>query len=180
LARAAVHLEPLPAGLFHTVEKRIAAASRQRMVRRVLAGLSAAAVLVMAAMLWSQWPGSTPVAVTVDPPPLAHPHPPNAPAHLPASTGDARQQLALFVVSHRASDSPPGHRWARTAGFSQPSSSTNSARMARRRPPPPPEPPSTDQDPPQVLLSSARFGPRCIQPAARWPEDDPRGSAFGN
>jgi hypothetical protein len=165
LGQVGARLEPVPPELVERIERRLAAAQWRSRATRAVAGLAAAAVLLLSVLLWPERPATETAGPVVEAPVSPHeataPEPPTA----PLDPRGASEQLAMLVVSRCGSSCPAAHRWTRVPAVAPPARLVHRAFSvtvlgngeveAQQAP--------EVQERPKMLLSSSTIGVSCIQ-----------------
>jgi hypothetical protein len=120
LDRAGDSLESVPPGLVGRIERRITAAQWRSRAVKAVAGLAAAAVVVLSVLLWPERPVTGPSVSIVEKTTRPDATVPDEPAVGPIDRRAASRQLAMLVVSHCGSSCPAGPRWARVPEIAPP------------------------------------------------------------
>ena len=165
LVQAGAHLEPVPPGLVHRVEQHLAAAQWRSRAIRAVAGLAAAAVLVLSVLLWPQRPG-TELAVTIgEVPQMPRDQAPEGLDITPIDHQAASGELAMLIVSHCGRSCPSAHRWTRMPWIAPPPPFVNAGSAVRVLADAETEARQTGEvgESPQVVLSSPAAGVSCIR-----------------
>lgn len=165
LGHASAHLESVRPDLVCRIERGLAAARRQRWVTRAVAGLAAAAVLLLSVLLWPQAPPTRPTATIVDVPQKPHDWVPEKPPTASVGPRAASEQLAMLVVSHCGHSCPSAHRWTRMPRVALPTPSVRAGSAGRVQADDAAEarPAQGLPEPPKFLVSSSSKGGFCIQ-----------------
>lgn len=165
LGQASAHLESVRPDLVRRIQRRLAAARRQRWVTRAVAGLAAAAVLLLSVLVWLQAPPTRPTATIVGVPQKPRHLMPEKPPTASVEPRAASEQLAMLVVSHCGNSCPSVHRWTRMPRVASPMPSVRAGSAGRVQADDEAEarPAQGPPEPPKSLVSSSSKGGSCIQ-----------------
>lgn len=165
LAQAGAHLEPVPPGLVRRVERHLAAAQWRSRAIRAVAGLAAAAVLVLSVLLWPHRPGTAPTVTIRETPQMPRDRAPEEPLITPIDHRVASGELAVLVVSHCGRSCPSAHRWTRMPWIAPPPRFVNAGFAVRVLADAEAEARQVGEvgESPQVVLSTSAEGVSCIR-----------------
>ncbi|HUU82746.1 MAG TPA: hypothetical protein VM243_04500 [Phycisphaerae bacterium] len=165
LGQAGAYLESVRPDLVCRIERRLVAARRQRWVNRAVAGLTAAAVLLLSVLLWPQALPTRPAGTIVGVPQKPRDSMPEKPPTASVGPRAASEQLAVLVVSQCGHSCPSAHRWTRMPRVALPMPSARAGAGGRVQAYDEAEagPAQGLPEPPKFLVSSSWKGKSCIQ-----------------